>query len=81
LDPTGSPRAGFFESSEYAAVVRHLGPDLQVAAAIAYESGWRTQSEVLTRERRHVDIEAGTLSLDTGEAKNDEARSSTSPRS
>jgi integrase len=36
--------------------------------------GWRTQSEILTRERRHVDLEAGTLRLDPGEAKNGEGR-------
>jgi integrase len=51
-----------------------LSPDLQVAAAIAYTFGWRTQSEVLTLERRQVDLEAGTLTLDPGTTKNDEAR-------
>src|SRR5262245_42723479 len=32
------------------------------------------QSEVLTLERRHVDLERGTLSLDPGQTKNDDAR-------
>jgi hypothetical protein len=32
------------------------------------------QSEVLMRERRHLDLEAGTLRLDPGMAKNEEGR-------
>jgi integrase len=35
---------------------------------------WRTQSEVLTLERRYVDLEAGTLRLDPGMTKNREGR-------
>lgn len=68
------PRAGFFEPEQYESVRRHLPEDLQVAAAVAYVLGWRTQSEVLTRERRHLNLEAGTLSLDPGESKNGEPR-------
>jgi integrase len=45
-----------------------------VAATIAYTFGWRTQSEILTREWRHVDLEAATLRLDPGESKNGEGR-------
>jgi integrase len=68
------PRSGFFERERYEAVRRHLRPDLQVAVAIAYAFGWRMQSEVLTLERRQVDLEAGTIRLDAGATKNDEAR-------
>jgi integrase len=53
-------------------VRRRLPADLQVAAAIAYAFGWRMQSEVLTLERRQLDIEAGTLRLET--PKNGEGR-------
>jgi integrase len=67
-------RSGFFEEAQYEAVRKKLPADLQVAAAIAFTYGWRTQSEILTRERRHVDLEAGTLRLDPGEAKNGEGR-------
>jgi integrase len=69
-----APRQGFFEREHYAAVRKHLAPDLQVATGVAYAFGWRMQSEVLTLERRHLDLEAGTLRLDPGQAKNDEGR-------
>lgn len=67
-------RAGFFERDQYEAVRRHLPVDLQTAAAIAYAYGWRMQSEVLTLERRHLDLEAGTLRLDPGATKNRDGR-------
>jgi integrase len=70
----GSPRQGFFEREQFEAVCHHLRSDLQVAIAIAYTFGWRMQSEVLTLERRQVDLDAGTLRLDPGTTKNDEAR-------
>jgi integrase len=74
LPKEGAAREGFFERDQYDAVRRHLAPDLQVAAAIAYTFGWRTQSEVLALERRQVDLTAGTLRLDPGTTKNDEGR-------
>ncbi len=67
-------RQGFFEREQYEAVRRHLRPALQVATAIAYTFGWRTQSEVLTLERRQVDLDAGTLRLEPGTTKNDDGR-------
>ncbi len=70
----GAPREGFFEVQQYDAVRRRLRPDLQVATAIAYTLGWRMQSEVLTLERRQVDLNAGTLRLDPGATKNSDGR-------
>jgi len=69
-----APREGFFERDQYESVRRRLRPDLQVATMISYTFGWRTQSEVLTLERRHLDLEPGTLRLDPGMTKNDEGR-------
>jgi len=43
---------------------QRLPVDLQAAIAVAYTFGWRMQSEVLALERRHLDLEAGTLRLD-----------------
>ena len=68
------PQQGFFEAEQYAAVRRHLPPDLQTACDIAYTFGWRMQSEVLTLERRHLDLAGGRLTLDAGETKNGEGR-------
>jgi len=68
------PRQGFFEREQYEAVRRRLAPDLQVAVTIAQTFGWRMQSEVLSLERRQVDLEAGTLRLDPGTTKNGEGR-------
>jgi integrase len=69
-----APRQGFFEREQFQAVRRHLPEDLQVAATIAYTFGWRSQSEVLTLERRQLDLKAGTLRLDPGATKNDDGR-------
>lgn len=69
-----APRQGFFERDQYEAVRRHLPGDLQVALGIAYAFGWRMQSEILMLERRHLDLEAGTLRLDPGTTKNADGR-------
>src|SRR5215469_4015989 len=63
-----APRQGFFEVEHFEAVRRRLPED------IAYTFGWRTQSEVMTLDRRHLDLEAGTIRLDPGTTKNDEGR-------
>jgi integrase len=59
-----APRGGFFERPQYEAVCRRLEPDRQVAVTVAYTLGCRMQSEVLMLERRHLDLEGGTLRLD-----------------
>jgi integrase len=69
-----APRQGFFERAQFEAVRRHLPEDLQVAATLAYTFGWRMQSEVLTIERRQLDLAEGTLRLDPGQTKNDDGR-------
>jgi integrase len=69
-----APRAGFFEPDQFAAVRRHLRPDLQLAVDLAYTYGWRVRDEVLTLERRHIDLDAGTIRLFGGETKNDDGR-------
>lgn len=68
------PRQGFFEPDQFDAVRRLLRPDHQLAVNIAHAFGWRMQSEVLTLERRQVDLEAGTLRLEPGTTKNDDGR-------
>jgi len=68
------PRQGFFEREQYDAVRRRLSLDRQVAVAIAHELGWRTQSEVLTLEKRQIDLDEGTIRLDPGTTKNEDGR-------
>ena len=68
------PRAGFFERAQFEAVWRRLRPDLRVAVGLAYSFGWRVRDEVLTLERRQVDLAAGTIRLDPGSTKNDDGR-------
>jgi integrase len=67
-------RKGFFEPEQYRAVMRHLPEHLRPLAAIAYITGWRATSELLTRQWRHVDLAKGWLRLDPGESKNGEGR-------
>jgi integrase len=69
-----APRSGFFEPQQYEAVRRRLPEDLQVAVTIAYTYGWRMQSEVLSLQLAQIDLEAGTLRLEPGQTKNDDAR-------
>lgn len=68
------PRAGFFEPARYEAVRRRLRPDLRVACDLAYTYGWRVRDEVLTLERRQVNLEAATVRLEPGTTKNRDGR-------
>jgi integrase len=70
----GAPRQGFFEREPFEAVRQYLSSDLQVAVTIAYTFGWRMQSEVLTLDRRQLDLDAETLRLEPGSTKNDDGR-------
>jgi len=68
-----APREGFFEEHQYQAVRRLLPEDLQAAIAIMHTYGWR-KSEVVTLERRQLDLKAGTIRLEPGTTKNREGR-------
>jgi len=72
-----APRSGFFEREQFGWVRKRLSEDLQAAVTVAYTYGWRTQSEVLTLERRQFNLEAEALRLDPGQTKNDGGRLST----
>ena len=67
-------RTGFFERSEFDAVLTHLPADLRIIFEVAYITGWRVKSEILTRQWAHVDFRSGWLRLEPGETKNDEGR-------
>ena len=67
-------RIGFFERSEFDAVLAHLPVDLRAVFEVTYILGWRVKSEILTRQWVHVDFRSGWLRLEPGETKNDEGR-------
>jgi integrase len=67
-------RKGFFEHEQFRAIAKHLPDYAQAVAEIAYITGWRAKSELLTRQWRHVDLARGWLRLEPGESKNGEGR-------
>jgi integrase len=67
-------RKGFFEPDQYASLLQHIPGYLKPAIQTAYTTGWRIQSEILTRQKHHLDLDAGWLRLDPGEGKSGEGR-------
>jgi integrase len=67
-------RKGFFEREQCERVKTHLPRYMRGIAAFAFITGWRTPSEILPLEWRHVDMKAGEVRLDAGTTKNGEAR-------
>src|SRR5262249_27035599 len=67
-------RQGFFEESQYRAVLAHLPEELQPVVTFGYLTGWRLKSEVLTLQWRNVDLEACEVRLDAPATKNGESR-------
>jgi integrase len=55
-------------------MVKLAAADIRPVLEVAYITGWRITSEILTRQKHHVDLEAGWLRLDPGESKNGEGR-------
>jgi hypothetical protein len=56
-------RTGFFERDECDAVLAQLPDDLRSVFAVAYLTGWRVKSELLTRQWAHVDFQSAGLIL------------------
>lgn len=67
-------RQGFFEDHQYRAVLGHLPAYLKPVLSVAYITGWRVGSEILTRQWRHVDLDKRWMRLEPGEAKNEKGR-------
>jgi integrase len=74
LTPPKNTRRGFFEREQFEAVRRHLPKDLMPVVHTAFLTGWRVDSEILTRKRHHLDLNAGWLRLEPGETKNGRGR-------
>jgi integrase len=67
-------RKGFFEEDDFRAVLRELPEALRPIFEVAYLTGWRIKSEILSRQWQHVDFRAGWLRLEPGETKNGDGR-------
>jgi integrase len=67
-------RKGFFERHELEAVLEHLPAYWRPVMRTAYMTGWRMRSEILTREWKHGDLNAGWIRLEPGETKNRRGR-------
>jgi site-specific recombinase XerD len=67
-------RKGFFEREDFDRVHSHLAHYLKVPILVAYVTGWRLASEILTRQKSHLNLQLGTLRLDPNESKNAEGR-------
>lgn len=69
-----APRSGFFDAAQLKAVLANLPEPLQPLVQFMFVTGWRSLSEVITLQWRHVDFEAGCIRLDPGTTKNGEGR-------
>jgi site-specific recombinase XerD len=74
-------KQGFFEAGDCERVLKQLserkgygGKYLVAPLRVAYLTGWRLRSEVLSRQKRHFDPVARVLRLDPRETKNGEGR-------
>ncbi len=67
-------RKGFFEPGQYNVLVQKMPDYLKPVIRTAYITGWRIKSEILTRQKHHVDLNAGWLRLEPGEGKSGEGR-------
>jgi integrase len=57
----------FFEADQYRAVLENLPEYLKPVIQTAYITGWRIKSEILTRQKQHLDLRSGFLRLDQAE--------------
>lgn len=66
-------RKGFFEAEQFEAVMGKAPEFLRPLLLTYYITGWRKE-ELLSRERRHLDLAAGWLRLEPQESKNGAGR-------
>lgn len=67
-------RTGFFEREDFEAVRQHLPDALKPVVTFAYLTGWRTRSEILPLQWKHVDFNVGVVRLEPGHTRNNEGR-------
>jgi len=63
-------RKGFMELDQFHAILKHVPIEYRPHFELAYITGWRLRSELLSWQWRHVDFNGkGWLRIDAGEAK------------
>lgn len=67
-------RTGFFEESDFRAVLAELPEPLRPPMEFAYHTGWRIQDEVLALTWAQVDFSAGVVRLEPDTTKSGEGR-------
>ena len=67
-------RAGFVEREQLDAILAHLPAHARPPVLVAFLTGWRVTSEVLTRTWADADLAGGWLRLQPGETKSGEPR-------
>lgn len=74
LAPEDNIRHGLITPGQMAELLKHPGDQQRRVAEFAYITGWRADSDVLTRQWVHVQWERGIVELWTGEGKARKAR-------
>ena len=64
----------FFEADQYRAVLKNLPEYLKPVIQTAYITGWRIKSEILSRQKQHLDLQSGCLKLERQETSRREER-------
>lgn len=67
-------RQGFITQEEFETLCTKLPADVCAPVRFAFETGWRMNSEILTRTWGNVDLNSGIIRLESGETKNGESR-------
>jgi hypothetical protein len=67
--------SGYFEADEYRAVLDNLPEYLRPVIQTAYITGWRINSDILTRQKCHVTSDSGCLWLESSGANDENGRS------
>jgi integrase len=73
--PEDNRREDYFEAAEYQAVLDNLPEYLRPVIQTAYITGWRINSEILTRQKRHVDLDSGCLRFESSGEHDERGRS------
>lgn len=67
-------RQGFVTEEQFETLCKFLPADVAAPVRFAFETGWRMNSEILSRTWAHVDFNSGVIRLESGETKNGEGR-------